>query len=129
MNEERKSCGYDSFHHGVGMDIESMKKMMDCEFNGHLNFEKWDDKEFVDYLKDLLEGRTEYGLDDKFPKETVKGFIWEHWVPFDPLEKTKDLVDDLGWDYQRMSEGGQETYKKLCKSLGWDFEGEDEGES
>ncbi len=126
MNEERKSCGYDSFTHGVGMDIESMKKMMDCEFNGHLNFEKWDDKEFVDYLKDLLEGRTEYGLDDKFPKETVKGFIKEHWVPFDPLEKTKDLVDDLGWDYQRMSEGGQETYKKLCKSLGWDFEGEDE---
>ena len=48
---------------------------------------------------------------------------------YDTLEKIKDLVDDLGWDYERMSEGGQETYKKLCKSLGWDFEWEDEGGS
>ena len=44
---------------------------------------------------------------------------------YDTLEKIKDLVDDLGWDYQRMSEGGQKTYKKLCKSLGWDFEWEE----
>ena len=35
-------------------------------------------------------------------------------------------VDDLGWDYERMSEGGQKVYKKLCKKLGWTFEWEDE---
>ena len=58
-------------------NIESMKRMMDYEFNYHLDFEKWDDKEFVDFLKDLLDGKTEYGLDDTFPKETVKGFIGE----------------------------------------------------
>ena len=27
----------------------------------------------------------------------------------------KDLVIDLGWDYQRMSQSGQETYEKLCE--------------
>ena len=62
-------------------NIESMKGMMDYEFNYHLDFENWDDKEFVDFLKDLLDGKTEYGLDDTFPKETVKDFIKEHWVP------------------------------------------------
>ena len=40
-------------------------------------------------------------------------------------EEIKDLVDDLGWDYDRMSEGGKETYKKLCLKLGWEFETEE----
>jgi len=38
------------------------------------------------------------------------------------MGKVKNLIDDLGCDYQRMSLGGQETYKKLCKLLGWEFE-------
>jgi hypothetical protein len=42
------------------------------------------------------------------------------------LDGVKNLVDDLGWDYERMSEGGQKVYKKLCKKLGWTFEWEDE---
>jgi len=29
----------------------------------------------------------------------------------------KDLVEDLGWDYDRMSSSGQETYDKLCELL------------
>ena len=33
------------------------------------------------------------------------------------LEKIEDLVYDLGWDYDRMSSSGQETYEKLCKVL------------
>ena len=28
------------------------------------------------------------------------------------------LVDDLGWDYDRMSSCGQQTYDKLCELLG-----------
>jgi len=40
-------------------------------------------------------------------------------------KEIKDLVDDLGWDYDRMSEGGKETYKKLCLKLGWEFETEE----
>tara|TARA_B000000557_G_scaffold257037_1_gene249913 strand:+ start:3256 stop:3435 length:180 start_codon:yes stop_codon:yes gene_type:complete len=37
-----------------------------------------------------------------------------------------DLVDDLGWDYQLLTPGGQETYKKLCLKLGWEFEWNEE---
>lgn len=29
----------------------------------------------------------------------------------------KDLIEDLGWDYERMSSSGQETYDKLCELL------------
>jgi len=29
----------------------------------------------------------------------------------------KDLIEDLGWDYDRMSSSGQETYDKLCELL------------
>lgn len=32
-------------------------------------------------------------------------------------EDIKDLVQDLGWDYDRMSPSGQETYEKLCEIL------------
>lgn len=42
------------------------------------------------------------------------------------LEEIKDLVDDLGWDYQSMTQCGRDTYKKLCLSLGWVFEWDDE---
>jgi len=34
------------------------------------------------------------------------------------IEKVKFLVDELGWDYQRMTEGGQEIYDMLCNTLG-----------
>lgn len=30
----------------------------------------------------------------------------------------RELVEDLGWDYDRMSSSGQETYNKLCHILG-----------
>lgn len=39
------------------------------------------------------------------------------------FDEIKDLVDDLGWEHQRMSISGQESYEKLCKVLGWKFEG------
>tara|TARA_R100000322_G_scaffold108287_2_gene69081 strand:+ start:957 stop:1133 length:177 start_codon:yes stop_codon:yes gene_type:complete len=39
------------------------------------------------------------------------------------LKEIKNLVDDLGWEHQRMSSSGQESYEKLCKVLGWKFEG------
>ena len=29
-----------------------------------------------------------------------------------------DLPSDLGWDYQRMTSGGRETYDKLMQMLG-----------
>lgn len=29
----------------------------------------------------------------------------------------KDLIIDLGWDYDRMSSSGQATYERLCELL------------
>ena len=33
-------------------------------------------------------------------------------------DKFVDLLSDLGWDYQRMTSGGRETYDKLMQMLG-----------
>ena len=41
------------------------------------------------------------------------------------MEKIRDLVEDLGWEYQRMSTSGKITYRELCLTLGWEFEWED----
>jgi len=41
-------------------------------------------------------------------------------------EEIKNLVEDLGWEYQRMSSCGREAYKSLCLKLGWEFEWDDE---
>lgn len=34
------------------------------------------------------------------------------------LDELLHLVDELGWDFDRMSSSGQETYNKLCDLLG-----------
>jgi hypothetical protein len=35
----------------------------------------------------------------------------------DILKEIIDMVDDLGWEHQRMSTSGQETYEKLYDYL------------
>ena len=42
------------------------------------------------------------------------------------VSKIIKMVDDLGWEYQRMSSSGQETYEELCLILGLDFNSEEE---
>lgn len=34
------------------------------------------------------------------------------------IDELMKLVEDLGWDFHRMSSSGQETYHKLCDLLG-----------
>lgn len=41
---------------------------------------------------------------------------------YDEMEKIKDLVEDLGWEHQRMTECGKLSYKRLTAMLGWEFE-------
>ncbi len=41
------------------------------------------------------------------------------------MEEIRDMVEDLGWEYQRMSTSGKITYRELCLTLGWEFEWED----
>ncbi len=38
------------------------------------------------------------------------------------MKKIIVLVDDLGWEHQRMSSSGQETYEELCSLLGLEFD-------
>jgi|688.fasta_scaffold62458_10 hypothetical protein len=33
------------------------------------------------------------------------------------LADIKDLIEELGWDYDRLSSSGQATYNKLCELL------------
>jgi len=40
--------------------------------------------------------------------------------------KLLKLIDDMGWDYDRFSSSGQETYDKICKIIGTVEEDENE---
>lgn len=33
------------------------------------------------------------------------------------LEDVQNLVSDLGWDYDRMSDSGREVWRELCTKL------------
>ena len=33
-------------------------------------------------------------------------------------DKLHSLIDDLGWEYQRMGRSGRETYDEICHLLG-----------
>lgn len=35
----------------------------------------------------------------------------------DQIDNVKKLLDDLGWDYDRMSSSGKETLNKIYKTL------------
>lgn len=34
------------------------------------------------------------------------------------LQDVRVLVTDLGWDYERLTQGGQSIYNELCHKLG-----------
>lgn len=36
------------------------------------------------------------------------------------LQDVRVLVNDLGWDYERLTRGGQGIYNELCNKLGID---------
>lgn len=33
------------------------------------------------------------------------------------IEKLSELVENLGWDYDRMSQAGKATYEEICSIL------------
>ena len=41
-------------------------------------------------------------------------------------ETSRTLINDMGWDYDRFSSSGQETYDKICVILGTVEEDENE---
>jgi hypothetical protein len=36
------------------------------------------------------------------------------------FEELINLIELMGWDFDRFSNSGQETYEKICKLLGWE---------
>ena len=34
------------------------------------------------------------------------------------LEQLKELIVDLGWEYDRMSSSGKESYDEICEMVG-----------
>ena len=52
-------------------DYKQLIQILDFEFNHKLDFAGQKPKEVIDYVKDFLEGKTEYHVDAKFPKDKV----------------------------------------------------------
>jgi hypothetical protein len=90
-------------------DYKELIKILDFEFNYKLGFASQKPKEVIDYVKKFLEGKTEYHVDAKFPKDKVLFLIKK-------LEIIS-LLDDLFFDYDRMSSSGQETLDKISSLL------------
>ena len=52
--------------------------VLEYEFNYGLPFRDWEDKEVIQFIQDFLNGKTEYKIDDKFPKEVFTKFLKEN---------------------------------------------------
>ena len=57
-----------------------------------------------------------FGL--SYAREIYVKVLGENVRVNDEGDRLKPLIDDLGWDYQRMSCSGRETYDKLMHMLG-----------
>ena len=51
--------------------------VLEEHFNYKLPFRDWEDKEVIQFIQDFLNGKTEYKIDDKFPKEVFTKFLQE----------------------------------------------------
>jgi len=52
--------------------------VLEYEFNYGLPFRDWEDKEVIQFIQDFLNGKTEYKIDDNFPKEVFTKFLQEN---------------------------------------------------
>ena len=80
-------------------------------------------KEDTDFLKELesIKPTKKYGKKELY---YFGGFLC--WDQVGDNEKVSDMVDQLGWEYQRMGSSGRRVYKRLCLELGWKFDWNDE---
>jgi methionine synthase II (cobalamin-independent) len=61
----------------------------------------------IGYKHKVMSGKVSGYTEKIFTQDEVK----------DILKEIIDMVDDLGWEHQRMSTSGQETYEKLYDYL------------
>ena len=72
--------------------------------NIYLHFMNSYAEAFFDFVTFFLAGDLDIGNPNSLTQEE--------------LEVIKAELQDLGWEYQRMSSSGQETYNELCKQFG-----------
>tara|TARA_R100001015_G_C4471023_1_gene54698 strand:- start:161 stop:538 length:378 start_codon:yes stop_codon:yes gene_type:complete len=98
-------------------DYKELVKILDFEFNHKLDFAGQKPKEVIDYVNSFLKGETEYCIEDNgFPKDKVLFLIKK-------LEIIS-LIDDLHFDYDRMSSSGKKTLDEIAKLFeNFDYEG------
>ena len=63
-----------------------------------------------------------FGL--SYAREIYVKVLGENVRVNDEGDRLKTLIDDLGWDYQRMSRSGREVYDEIHQLLGTIPEGE-----
>ena len=56
-----------------------------------------------------------FGL--SYAREIYVKVLGENVRVNDEGDRLKTLIDDLGWDYQRMSRSGREVYDEICHLL------------
>ena len=54
--------------------------VLEEQFNYKIDFAEMRENELIEFIKDLLNGNTEYCLDDKFPKQTFIDFKSISWL-------------------------------------------------
>ena len=59
---------------------------------------------------------TSFGL--SYAREIYVKILGNNIKVNDEGDRLKTLLDDLGWDYQRMSRSGRETYDEIQQLLG-----------
>ena len=68
-------------------DFSCLVKILDFEFNHKLDFANQKPKEVIDYVKDFLEGKTEYDISNLFPKDEVLFLI-------NKLDEESEVLND-----------------------------------
>ena len=46
--------------------MEKLKSIFNESFNYHLDFDTWQDEDFIEFANDFIDGKTEYYMDDYF---------------------------------------------------------------
>ena len=60
------------------MTYKELVNIFEESFNDKLDFKKWSKKKFINFVKDFMNGKTEYYKDDNFIKQyddKVKKYI------------------------------------------------------
>ena len=56
-------------------NLKELVKIFDVEFNYRLDFASWNQKDFIQFVEDFLDGKTEYFCNDAFLLESYNRVI------------------------------------------------------